>query len=201
MFALICVVGCKSQDEREREAWIAHNCPGEADYETCRNVVRTRHDSDEAKRKEAAAHASASAPAASATIPPVSSAPPLTSQERARLLAAVSVLKSMIGPRQDKLHNETDEECAAHNSADVDRVSATLNKLGEERRKQKTRFSERAPDLGQTVEAIVFDCLTGCIILRDPAPGELDQEKAQARRQCMQASTALDDIAAEVRPH
>lgn len=106
-----------------------------------------------------------------------------------------------MAPRLDKLHNETDVECDRHNASDISRVAAALDKLGDERRHRKTRFSDRPPNVGQTVEAIVFDCLTGCIILKDPDRGELDQELEQARLECRMASTVLDDIAAEVRPH
>lgn len=141
------------------------------------------------------------ATATASSLPPTPSAQPevttsrreftdLTSSERARALSAIGDIRPILRRRM-AAGRETDEACEARDSVEMPRLEAASKKLGPEAWHRKTRFSERAPNLGATVESFVAGCM-GCTGF-----GPDDDEAVP--HECGQAMTVLSDLADELK--
>ncbi|MBN9164504.1 MAG: hypothetical protein BGO98_13620 [Myxococcales bacterium 68-20] len=190
------LAGCKSQEQREREAFIAQNCPGMTDYTGCQLFLKSKEHDAKHRAQLSAAPPPSTAPAPVAA--PTKAATPVTTAERARILAGIADLKALVLKRTaNGVAADTEETCDARQSRMMVAAKAAESKIGEERMLQKTRFAMRAPDLGQDLGGVVSTCLMGCLLDEESDPGHKDGREF-VYRSCRQSATALDDLAEQV---
>jgi hypothetical protein len=118
--------------------------------------------------------------------PPDPVLPPGTT---AQALAGIAQIQALIRRRQTA-RIETDDACEACQTNDTERWKAAENLLGTAHLKERTRYANAAPNLGLTIDGVVWSCL-GCSTAEEgdePVPHE-----------CPMALTALGDLASEVR--
>ena len=111
-----------------------------------------------------------------------------TAAERARILAGIAQLQAVVRRRASR-GREADEVCDARTNAETPRIKMATQQIGEDRLRNKTRFSSRAPDLGATIEDFLYVCL-GCT--------DLESEEA-VPHECAQAAAALTDLADDLK--
>lgn len=87
---------------------------------------------------------------------PVRTAQPLTAAQRAQAKAGV---QEMIRARVAGLHPESREACAGHVDRDSGRLKAARGKVGEEGLREKRANSRTAPELGESVDDAVSQCV------------------------------------------
>jgi hypothetical protein len=115
------------------------------------------------------------------------SEPPPTPQPRAQSLASIAAYRNLIRRRM-AIGAQSDEACQKRTTAEEPQVDAAEQQLGKYRLGRKTRYSNKAPDLGWAVEAFINMCML-CT-----SPGEDEA----VPHECKQALVVLDDLAGEI---
>jgi hypothetical protein len=122
---------------------------------------------------------------------------PSTPAERRRVLEGIAELQAIVRRRTASIAHETEDGCSARMDRENALIERAQKKAGEEWLKRKTRFSGRAPDLGQDVIGVVYDCVLGCLLDDEADPGD-KVGREMVTRSCGQAGIALGDVIREV---
>jgi hypothetical protein len=111
--------------------------------------------------------------------------------DRAHALAGIAQLQALLRSRVPRA--ETDEQCEARHTPQLDRFDVIRHQIGKDRIMSKTRFSSNAPWLGWTVEEFALDCI-GCVSAEDGEEAVKDIGPS-----CNRALAVLTDLADEVK--
>ena len=195
---LVFVVGSRVmrslQEHRQHVEFFAANCPEATTNRECDEAMIAK----EAARKQhmAAMENVSPTPSAPPTIPAAKGGdgPPL-----ATALAGIAQLQSLVRARKDSVKVETENQCQARKDRNAPTVAAARLKIGDRRLARHTRYAASAPDLGQTIDDAVSNCLDGCVLQDDDDESPSGSDAiALEWHLCEQAATALVDLAAEL---
>jgi hypothetical protein len=136
----------------------------------------------------------APAPVPTYAVPAAAPRPPLAASDRKRILTGISQLQRLVQQRLGELRAMDDNACQAHIARITPVWEQAKSRIGSDLLAVHTRFADRAPNIGQSVESAVWSCLP-CITHDDvelSAPG--DDIFAEMREACANAIVALDDL-------
>jgi hypothetical protein len=111
--------------------------------------------------------------------------------DRAHALAGIAQLQALLRARVPRA--ETDEQCEARHTPQLDRFDALRHQIGKDRITSKTRFSSNAPWLRWTVEDFALDCI-GCVSVEDGEEAAKDIGPS-----CNRALAVLSDLNDQVK--
>jgi hypothetical protein len=107
----------------------------------------------------------------------------------AQALAGIAQIQGIVRRRQTTHVDIDTAACEARMASDAERWKAAERLVGTERLKRRTRYADQAPNLGLTVDSVVWRCV-GCSSPDDDEP---------VPHECPMALVALGDLATEVK--